>query len=141
MSEIRSLIIELGKSHSVILSSHILPEIQAVCGRVTIINRGRVVYNESLDALRGAQASVVAAFRRAPEQAALAGIAGVASATHLGDGRWQLEAQPGADVREALAEAAVRSNWGLIELRAQAQTLEEIFVSLTSGDDAARKAA
>ena len=140
--EIRSLIVELGKSHSVILSSHILPEIQAVCGRVMIINRGRAVYNESLDVLRdGRAASVIAAFRRAPEQAALAGITGVKSATHLGEGRWQLDAADGSDVREAVAEAAVRGNWGLLELRAQIKTLEEIFVELTSGDEALRRAA
>ena len=138
--EIRSLITDLAKNHSVILSSHILPEIQAVCSRVMIVNRGAAVYNESLDVLRDARnAVVVAAFRRSPDQAALARIAGVSAATSLGEGRWQFGAD--GDVREAIADAAARGNWGLIELRAQQRTLEEIFVSLTISDDAARRAA
>jgi ABC-2 type transport system ATP-binding protein len=130
--EIRSLITELGRSHSVILSSHILPEIQAVCGRVMIINRGRVVYDESVQPEGARAASVTCAFRRAPEQSSLAGVAGVAGVSNLGEGRFRIECADGADPREAIAAAAVAKDWGLIELRAQAKTLEDIFVELTA---------
>ena len=135
--EIRTLIGELGRNHSVILSSHILPEIQAVCGRVMIVARGRVVYNASLDAIRAGQfGSVVAAFHRAPaELSALNLIAGVKAVTAQGDGRFQFDCADGADPREAIAQAAADKGWALYELYAQNRTLEETFVELTSGDD------
>ncbi len=133
--EIRKLIKDLGQNHSVILSSHILPEIQAVCSRVMIIARGRVVYNESVDATRGtAVGAITLGLRRPPEASALAGIVGVRRVQPLEPGRFRIEHQEQADPREALAEAAARGNWGLYELSAQARTLEEIFVELTSGD-------
>lgn len=138
--EIRSLIIDLGQRHSVILSSHILPEIQAVSSRVMIINQGRVVYDRAIDAHRG-ESAVIARFVRTPEAAALAAVAGVTGAEPLGDNRWRLTADDESAACEAVAEAAVTKGWGLLELRAQTKTLEEIFVELTSGDTLERKAA
>ncbi len=133
--EIRTLIKTLGENHSVILSSHILPEIQAVCSRVMIIARGRVVYNESIEATRGhGVGTITLGLRRPPEASALAGIVGVAQVNALGDGRFRIAHAADADPREALADAAARGNWGLYELSAQTRTLEEIFVELTSGD-------
>lgn len=134
--EIRSLIAELGRNHSVVLSSHILPEIQAVCGRVMIIAKGRVVYNESLSATRvGAFDQVIAAFRRPPAQvSALQRIDGVRVASMMDNGRFRLDCVDGADPREAIAATAAQQDWGLYELHAQTRTLEEIFVELTSGD-------
>ena len=134
--EIRSLITELGKLHSVILSSHILPEIQAVCGRVMIIHRGRMVYNEPVEPESSFRA-VTAQFKRAPDAAALGRVAGVTGVRDLGAGRFRLQCAEGADPREALADTAAKNNWGLIELRAEQKTLEEIFVELTASDDAA----
>lgn len=131
--EIRSLIADLGKAHTVILSSHILPEIQAVCDRVMIIARGLVVYNEPVSNTNN-QSSVLCGFRRAPEAVKLAGIDGVDGASPLGDGRFLVSCRKNADPREAIAAAAAEHNWGLIELHAQQRTLEEIFVELTSGD-------
>ncbi|SFF24993.1 ABC-2 type transport system ATP-binding protein [Fontimonas thermophila] len=134
--EIRKLIKDLGQNHSVILSSHILPEIQAVCGRVMIVARGRVVYNESLDVTRtGRIGAITIGLRRPPEQAALAAIAGVKTVSALGNGLFRLEPESGSDPREALADAAARGNWGLYELSAHTHTLEEIFVELTSRDE------
>jgi ABC-2 type transport system ATP-binding protein len=131
--EIRTLITELGKSHSVILSSHILPEITAVCGRVMIINRGYVVYNEPVGQGHGAAFTVE--FRRPPQPDALRSFAGVKKVAELGGGRFRLHCEDQADPREALAELAARNNWGLLELRAEGKTLEEIFVELTSSDE------
>ena len=135
--EIRALIAELGKSHSVILSSHILPEIQAVCDRVMIIARGRVVFNEPL--LAGdEQASIIVGLKRPPPLEALTAIAGIEAASVLGNGpdhgRFLITALRGTDPREALALAPAGGGWGLVELHAQQRTLEEIFVELTSGD-------
>ena len=132
--EIRTLITQLGQSHSVILSSHILPEIQAVCGRVMIIHRGRSVYNEPVvhDALA---AAVTVQLRRAPDAGELLKLPGVARVQELGEGRFRLHCAPQADPREAAADAAARHHWGLVELRAEQKTLEEIFVELTAGDE------
>ncbi len=134
--EIRRLITELGQEHSVILSSHILPEIQAVCGRVMIIHRGRMVYNEPVEPESSFRA-VTAQFKRPPDAAALGRVAGVTGVRDLGAGRFRLPCAEGADPREALADTAAKNNWGLIELRAEQKTLEEIFVELTASDDAA----
>jgi ABC-2 type transport system ATP-binding protein len=130
--EIRALITELGKTHSVILSSHILPEIQAVCGRVMIINRGRVVYHEKVQQEGLSVPSVVCSFHRPPDASALSSIAGITAVTPVGVGRFRLDCAGGADPREAIAETAVAKRWGLIELRAQGKTLEDIFVELTA---------
>ncbi len=131
--EIRALIVELGQSHSVILSSHILPEIQAVCQRVMIISRGRRVYNEPV-ADAAAFDSVTVRLRRG-SKALLASVPGAGTVTEIGEGRYRVAVIPGTDPREAIAEAAARRDWGLIELRAEQKTLEEIFVELTSGED------
>ena len=132
--EIRSLITTLGQAHSVILSSHILPEIQAVCGRVMIVNRGRAVYNEAV--AQHAQASAITVqLHRAPALPELEKFPGVKAVRDLGGGRFRLQCAPNADPREALVEAAVKHNWGLVELRGEQKTLEEIFVELTSGEE------
>jgi len=131
--EIRSLIASLGAAHSVILSSHILPEIQAVCGRVMIINKGRVVYNEAVDKqLR--VSNVILGVKRAPDNSVLQNFAGVTQVQSLPNGLLRLSVADGADPREALASAAASNNWGLYELRAEGKTLEEVFVELTSGE-------
>ena len=133
--EIRALIADLGRNHSVILSSHILPEIQAVCSRVMIIARGRAVYDEPVrpegaDRLETLQLRL----RRPPPAEVLAGLPGIAGVAATGEGSFQLRCSDGADPREALAAAAAERDWGLYELHAQTRTLEDIFVSLTSSD-------
>lgn len=135
--EIRKLIKELGVDHSVILSSHILPEIQAVCARVMIIHRGRVVYSEPL-AAAGTEGfkTVLAGFTTPPSVAALAAIHGVAKVEPLPRQHFRLQVGDGQDPREAIASAAAAGNWGLVELHAEVRTLEEIFVELTSRDSA-----
>jgi ABC-2 type transport system ATP-binding protein len=140
--EIRALIIELGKSHSVILSSHILPEIQAVCSRVMIINRGRAVYDQPVVATRNAALeSLTVTLKRPPPITALSSIVGIGNVEDLGGGRFRLQLAGGNDPREVIVDAAVQANWGLIEIAAEVKTLEEIFVELTSGDELDRKAA
>lgn len=130
--EIRSLIAALAQNHSVILSSHILPEIQAVCSRVMIVHRGRVVFQDEMSAVTASNAARLAAvFRNAPETIALPGIASMQS---LGEGRVVFTPQAGTDPREALVAESVKQGWGLLELKTEGRTLEEIFVSLTSGE-------
>ena len=71
-----------------------------------------------------------------PKAADLRSFTGVTQVAELGGGRFRLHCADGADPRESLAELAARNNWGLLELRAEGKTLEEIFVELTSGDEA-----
>lgn len=134
--EIRSLISDLGRNHSVVLSSHILPEIQAVCSRVMIIARGRAVYDEPLTATEDAAFDHVrVGLSRPPDLAALRAIDGVRAATTTdGSALITLEVTPGQDPREGIARAAQQGDWGLYELRAVTRSLEDIFVALTSGD-------
>jgi ABC-2 type transport system ATP-binding protein len=137
--EIRALIAELGRNHSVILSSHILPEIQAVCGRVMIINAGRVVYDAAIDAHLGKN-GIVVEFAHPPQDQALK-LPGVVEVERGPNGRFVLIADDGTDPRDAIVEASVHGGWGLRELRLETRTLEEIFVELTSGDATLREAA
>ncbi|WP_293368667.1 ABC transporter ATP-binding protein [Nevskia sp.] len=136
--EIRKLIKELGVDHSVILSSHILPEIQAVCARVMIIHRGRLVYSEPL-AAAGTEGfkTVLAGFTAPPSADALAKLPGVARVEPLPRQHFRIHIVEGQDPRAAIAAAASAGGWGLVELHAQVRTLEEIFVELTSRDSAA----
>jgi ABC-2 type transport system ATP-binding protein len=134
--EIRTLIRELGRIHSVILSSHILPEIQAVCSRVMIVNRGRLVYDAAIDAHLG-KSSLIVAFARAVEPGDLAAVQGVAGIELLEPTRLRLSLVQDADPRDALTALAVQRGWGLRELRMETKTLEEIFVELTSRDEQA----
>lgn len=136
--EIRKLIKDLGVDHSVILSSHILPEIQAVCARVMIIHRGRLVYSEPL-AAAGTEGfkTILAGFTAPPAAPALAAISGVTRVDALPRQHFRLTVQDGLDPRAAIADAAAAGHWGLVELHAEVRTLEEIFVELTSRDSAA----
>jgi len=111
--EIRSLITELGKSHSVILSSHILPEIQAVCGRVMIIQKGRTVYDEPVQQ-ETRFGTVAVRLRRPPQVSALGKLADITRVDDLGEGRFRLHCAEGSDPRDAIVDAAAKNSWGLI---------------------------
>lgn len=131
--EIRALIRELGREHGVILSTHILPEVQTVCSHVQVIHRGRLVFSDSLtglDARLGGQGLRIG-LARAPAASALSAL-GATRVEDLGDGRFRVEGLSADDV----ARAALAGDWGLIELTPERKTLEQIFVELTTTDDA-----
>ncbi len=136
--EIRHLIRELGETHGIILSTHILPEVQGTCNRVQIIHQGRLVFNDSMQGLeRHMQAkAVIAAFRQPPDEAALAAIPGVERVEDLGNGRYRLSGHD-ENPAEAVADRAAAGGWRLTELIPERRTLEQIFVELTTRDTAA----
>jgi ABC-2 type transport system ATP-binding protein len=136
--EVRALIAELGKEHGVILSTHILPEVQAVCSRVQIIHRGRTVYSDSVAALAAQQQplSLVLDCRELPALKELRAIEGVESVEKLDAHRARLGFAAGADPAEAVAGLAVRGKWGLRGLTPEYKSLEQVFVELTTADDA-----
>jgi ABC-2 type transport system ATP-binding protein len=142
--ETRELIRGLGGGHTVILSTHILPEVSMTCGRVLIINKGRVVAEDSPDNLthrlkgagtlrleiKGDEAAVLESIR---------GVPGVLSAhtrgSHDGIVVIDAEAEPGRDVRADLAWSVVTKGYGLLGLQQMGMSLEEIFLHLTTTDE------
>ncbi len=138
--EIRGLIRELGGDHSVILSTHILPEVQAVCDRVLIIHRGQLVFDDDIETLRMQMraSSLLAGFRRPPPVSVLAAVDGVGAVDELGEGRFRIHyAQDAGDLAERLVETAVTGGWRPFELTEERRSLEEIFVDITRDEAAA----
>jgi len=133
--EIRGLIRELGESHGIILSTHILPEVQATCNQIQIIHRGRLVYTDSAPGLehRLDATALVAAFRSTPDMAELRALPGVTAVESLHSGRVRLQ-YANSDPAEALVELAIARNWRLHELVPERRTLEQIFIELTCSD-------
>lgn len=135
--QIRTLITRLADQHSVILSSHILPEIQAVASRVALIHQGRLALDTVMAALAQETGSRLRiGLTDTPNQTALEAIDGVASAERIDDEHWRITPLPGADPVSALATVAVYENWGLTELAYEQRTLEEMFLELTARDTA-----
>ena len=144
--ETRRLIKELGGDHTVILSTHILPEVSQTCNRVVIINKGRVVAvdtPENLTAkLRGSETMYLQIDAAgADASAALAAVPGVSRVgtsevrgTVVG---YEIESGAGRDVRRDLSAAVVSRGWGLLELRPLRMSLEEVFLHLTTDEAAA----
>lgn len=130
--EIRELIRELGREHSVILSTHILPEVQAVCDRVQIINAGRTVFDDTLEGMESRHASPVltVGFEHPPQIEALRALPGVTSVSPLAEQRFRITHAEGRDPVPALVERAVAQGWGLRELAPERATLEQIFMEL-----------
>ncbi|MDH4134340.1 MAG: ABC transporter ATP-binding protein [Gammaproteobacteria bacterium] len=132
--EIRNLIRELGQDHSVILSTHILPEVQGVCTHVQIISRGTLVLDDSIEGLtrRMQSSSLMLRFRNAPAPDALTGLAGVTSVETTPDGSLCIYHDPSTDPTDDLVRLAVEKHWGLQALIPQQASLEDIFVELTA---------
>ncbi len=137
--EIRALIRELGRDHSVILSTHILPEVESVCDRVQIMNEGRMVYSDTIAALKEARDArgLVVGLRRPPAVGELAAIPGVAKVAPLSEHLFRLALQEAPDPTDALVERSVRLNWGLVQLSPAQTSLEDVFVQLTQREETA----
>jgi ABC-2 type transport system ATP-binding protein len=142
--EIRSLIKHLGKKHTVILSSHILPEVQSVCERVIIINSGKLVADDTEINLSNslAQQHRIVARIAGPEETvlrAISGISGVKQVLQLGTKEpdsfdFQIEAEQGTDIRRSLFNVLCDRKWPVLALDSGEMTLEDIFLKLTSDD-------
>jgi ABC-2 type transport system ATP-binding protein len=138
--ETRALIKELAGTHTIILSTHILPEVSQTCQRVVIINRGHVVAVDTPDnltaRLRGSETLYVQVDANGDAPGILGRVSGVTRVTES-DRRgnlvgYEVESEQGHDVRRDLARTVVDSGWGLMELRPMRMSLEEIFLSLTT---------
>ena len=140
--QVRGLIRELGKRHTILLSTHILSEVEMTCQRVLIINKGRIVASDTPENLRGLMQGGVKAIveMQAPREEAvklLQALPQVGRVTAGGEEPWarfELECLKEADPRPEVFDLAVRRNWKLRELRIERQSLEDIFVALTRGE-------
>ena len=143
--QVRQLIKDLGQRHTILISTHILSEVEMTCSRVIIINRGKVLRSETMANLvqgagtiraevRGPVAEVRTVLAAVPGVAAVAaepGPAGLAGLT--------ITPKPGADPREAIFNAVAGQRWALRELSQQRTTLEDIFVQVTRAEDEAEE--
>ena len=142
--EIRKLIQELGASHTILLSSHILPEITQICQRVIIINEGEIV---AMDSLEGLNASMRHARRlelkvRHPGEGIeqqLKGLDRVLSVQSRGQNLFVIETEPDAHLQEEVARLALDQQWGIEELKPMDMTLEDIFLQLTTEEKDVRE--
>ena len=139
--ETRELIKELAGDHTIILSTHILPEVAQTCQRVVIINKGHVVAVDTPDnltaRLRGSETMYVQVDASGADAAAsLSGVPGVTRVVEADrrDGMigFEVDSESGRDVRRDLARTVVSSGWGLLEMRPMRMSLEDVFLSLTT---------
>ena len=129
--EIRNLIKSLGAERSVILSTHILSEVQATCDRVQIIRQGELIYNASIEMLnQGRKCSVSIALRRPPAIDTLQQIEHVSHVEQKDDQRFHLFFDTTSPA-EIIVRQSVDNDWGLYELTPDQQSLEDLFIELT----------
>ena len=143
--ETRELVKELAGNHTIILSTHILPEVSQTCQRVVIINKGKVVAVDTPDnltaRLRGSETMYVQIESDSRDvSGALQRIAGVTRVAeterHDGSVGFEVESEQGHDIRRELARTIVMGGWGLMELRPMRLSLEDVFLSLTTEEAA-----
>lgn len=138
--EIRQLIKNLEGAHTVMLSSHILPEVSQLCHRVIIINRGQIVASDSPENLsrqlgHGSRVLMTVAGPNDQVEAALKTVAGVNRVLSQGEGKYLVEADHGHELRPQLARMVVERGWQLLELKSQEFTLEEVFINLVTEEE------
>ncbi|MFM9914026.1 MAG: ABC transporter ATP-binding protein [Methylophilaceae bacterium] len=131
--DIRTLIKELGGEHSVILSTHILPEVEMVCDHVQIIHKGQLVFNGGIDVLKQQRQGnkLLLGLNNAPSLDEIEKISGVISVTAVQDGLLRVQYAVGENPAERLVETAVKKKWGLHQITPDQTSLEEVFVQLT----------
>ena len=145
IAEIRALIKSLAGEHTVILSTHILPEVSMLCGAVIIINRGGIVAQGSIQQLveQFFPTSRVEVELAGPREAirdgmrAIQGVVRVDEGATSGDGvgRYVVESARGRDVRGEIFQLAAQQKWSLLELRQVGMTLEEVFMRIVAGEE------
>jgi ABC-2 type transport system ATP-binding protein len=134
--DIRALIRELGGAHSVILSTHILPEVEQVCNRVQIIHKGQLVFADSLGGVKEFRGrSLMLGLRNAPAIEAIAAVPGVAHVEPARSGLFRVEPHADTDPTEALVQAAWEGKWNLFQLAPAVSSIEDVFVQLTHREE------
>ena len=146
--EVRQLIKDLAGSHTVVLSTHILPEVEQTCHRVIIIDRGKIVAVDTPQNLRFQLQGVERVFVevQGPESEIVAKLRGMPGVTEVrkleqndGRHRFQIEGELRKDIRSDLARTIVQNGWGLYELQSATMSLEDIFLKLTTAEEAEKQ--
>lgn len=134
ITEIRNLIKEIGRERTVMLSTHIMQEVEAVCDRVIIINKGVIATDQSVEALRqfAAAQAVRVEFDKAVAANLLSNIKGVESAKRINDTTWLLLSNAQVDVRPAVFEFAVANSLAVLTIQREEQRIEDVFKKLTA---------
>jgi len=134
--EIRNLIRDTGREKTVMLSTHIMQEVEAICGRVIIIDKGVIVADEAksdiYSKISRSRQTILVEFDRDPEEEMLGAIPGAGSVRKAKDRIWSIEAGGGEDIRPAIFSFAVNNNLTVLSLQKQESSLEEVFRQLTT---------
>lgn len=133
LEEIRELIKKLGKQKTVMLSTHIMQEVEAVCDRVIIINNGSIVANDTTQTLQQSTTKQVISveFDKVVNKQDLKKLSGVEDAIVVSGNNWKIIADPERDVRKELFNYAVKNDIGILTLNKEEQKLEDVFKQLT----------
>jgi ABC-2 type transport system ATP-binding protein len=134
---IRNLIREAGKEKTILLSTHIMQEVEAICDRIIIVDKGKIVADETKENIYSIISHphqvVTVEFDKSADESAILSIQGVARASSKGGLQWIIEAEGSADIRPAVFSFAVARGLTVLSLQQEESNLEEIFRSLTAG--------
>lgn len=136
LTEIRALIKSIGKEKTVVLSTHIMQEVEAICDRVIIINRGKIVANESTSVLQKSRTSgeiILVEFDSAVSEKQLRSIDGVQSCENINGNKWRLKVND-LTVRSSIFKWAVANDLTALSLQVEEQRLEDVFHQLTNNE-------
>ncbi|MCD4790678.1 MAG: gliding motility-associated ABC transporter ATP-binding subunit GldA [Bacteroidales bacterium] len=134
--EIRNLIKEIGKQKTVMLSTHIMQEVEAVCDRAIIIDKGRIVADDSTKNLSGRSINIQVIkveFSKPVKKELLLSIKGIKKVKNISDNHWEIQADTKKDVRSDIFEFAVKNDLAVLTMQKSEQSIEDIFRQLTKG--------
>jgi len=134
LTEIRNVIKEVGREKTVMLSTHIMQEVKAICSRVIIINKGVIVADDSTESIQAETSGKLyftVEFDKATTKNALKSISGITDAINVSGNIWKLQSQSQKDVRAEIFQFAVKNDLTVLELKKEEQSLEEVFQKLT----------
>ena len=134
--DIRTLIKEIGQEHSVIVSTHILPEVEMVCDHVQIIDQGKLVFNGDIEVLKSQRMGnkLLIGFNQLPDINDLAKIKGISNVEITENNMVRVSIEEGTMPQELIVKASVKHGWGLYQIAPDQTSLEDVFVQLTYHD-------
>lgn len=132
--EIREVIKQLGKNKTVLFSSHILQEVEAICDRVIIINKGNIVADDQLSNLQQATSgsSVHVTFKEALDEDRLKNLPAATTVTKIDNYNWELQSKDEETLRKQILSMAIENNFNIVSLQSGSKSLEDVFRSLTN---------
>ena len=132
--EIRKLIQDLGKEKTIMLSTHIMQEVEAICDKVIVVNKGQIVADDETKNIQSQNADiqvVIVEFNKNPDEQELKSISGVTKVKKVVDNNWVIEAATQNDIRESVFNFAVKKGISVLSMQKKEKTIEEVFQELT----------